>query len=98
MRLMKHLRLIFQIFLIWYLTVGNEAAKMTLCGCSTPVLAWWCSQMVANIHVIVIDHLHLSESLGSLDLRNRVTGHKITERLRLALWRCLVQPPLLRLD
>lgn len=38
---MKHTMLIFQIFLIWYLTEGNEAAKMALCGCYTPVLAWW---------------------------------------------------------
>jgi len=78
--------------------VGNEAAKTAHSGCFTPVLAWWYSQMAANIHVILIDRLQLSESLGSLDLRNRVTAHKITEQLILAFWRCLVQTPLLRTD
>ena len=72
--------------------MGNEASKMALCGCFTPVLGWWCSQMAANIHVICTDHLQFSKILGSLELRNKAAAFRITEQLnteQASLWWCL---------
>lgn len=49
MRLIKHISLIFQILLVWYLLAGNGSSKSVACGYFTPLLAWWGGQMVANI-------------------------------------------------